>query len=182
MGPERREFIEKQKMFLNGTTPPDGRVNVFQKRMVSLPALDANRVVWLYLTDSGNESAVHVVENDRLIIMFCAFEGSPLALRLGGHAQAIYPRDPRWSELYALLSATPSARRIFDMLVDIVQKSYRSAMPFFHFNEQQDILEKWAQRRNRQVFQGYWEDRNQESTDGNPTNIIASHNGAKTLA
>ena len=71
MGPERREFIEKQKMFLNGTTPPDGRVNASQKRMDSLRVLDDNRVVWLNLTDSGNESAAHGVENDRMIIMFC---------------------------------------------------------------------------------------------------------------
>ena len=81
-----------------------------------------------------------------------------------------------------LCCATPSTKQIFDVQVDIVQKSYGNAMPPLHFNEQQDILEKGRSEQANRALNEYWEDRNQESTDGNPTNIIASHNGAKTLA
>ncbi len=182
IGPERRSFIEKQKMFFVGTAAPDGRVNVSPKGMDSLRVLDDNRVVWLNLTGSGNESAAHVIENDRMTLMFCAFEGSPLILRLYGHAQVIHPRDSKWSELSPLLPDTPGARQIFDMQVDIVQESCGNGVPLFDFNEQRDILEKWAARRGEQGLQEYWKDRNQESIDGKPTNIIASPNGAKTTA
>jgi len=174
IGAERREFIEKQKMFFVGTAAPDGRVNVSPKGMDSLRVLDDNRVVWLNLTGSGNESAAHVAEDDRMTLMFCAFEGSPLILRLYGHAKVIHPRDAEWNELYPLLPDTPGARQIFDMQVDLVQESCGNAVPLLDFNEQRDILERWAERRGEQGLHEYWEDRNQESIDGKPTNILAS--------
>ena len=136
--------------------------------MDSLRVLGNNRAVWLNLTSSGNESAAHVVENDRMPLIFCAFEGSPLILRLYERAQVIHPRDPKWSELYPLLPDTPGARQIFDLQVDIVQESCGDAVPLFDFNEQRDILEKWAERKGEQGFQEYWKDQNQESIDGKP--------------
>jgi hypothetical protein len=150
--------------------------------MDSLRVLGNNRAVWLNLTSSGNESAAHVVENDRMPLIFCAFEGSPLILRLYERAQVIHPRDPKWSELYPLLPDTPGARQIFDMQVDIVQESCGNAVPLFNSNEQRDILEKWAERRGEQGLQEYWEDRNQESIYGKPTDILASPNGVKASA
>jgi len=136
----------------------------------------------LNLTSSGNESAAHVVENDRMPLIFCAFEGSPLILWLYERAQVIHPRDPKWSELYPLLPVTPGARQIFDMQVDIVQESCGNAVPLFNSNEQRDILKKWAERRGEQGLQDYWEDRNQESIYGKPTDILASPNGVKASA
>ena len=96
IGDQRREFIEQQKMFFVGTADPDGRVNVSPKGMDSLKVMGDNRVVWLNMTCGGNETAAHVVENDRMTIMFCAFEGSPMILRLFGHAKVIHPRDSGW--------------------------------------------------------------------------------------
>ncbi len=180
IGAQRRDFIEKQNMFFVGTAAPDGRVNVSPKGMDSLRVLDDNRVVWLNLTGSGNESAAHVAENDRMTLMFCAFEGSPLILRLFGHAKVIHPRDPEWNELYPLLAPKPGARQIFDMQVDLVQESCGNGVPLFDFNEQRDILEQWAERRGEEGLQEYWEDRNQESIDGKPTHIIANHSGSRT--
>ena len=115
-------------------------------------------------------------------LIFCAFEGSPLILWLYERAHVIHPRDPKWSELYPLLPDTPGARQIFDMQVDIVQESCGNAVPLFNSNEQRDILEKWAERRGEQGLQEYWEDRNQESIYGKPTDILASPNGVKASA
>lgn len=174
IGVDRRDFIEKQRMFFVGTAALDGRVNVSPKGMDTLRVLDDNRVVWLNLTGSGNESAAHVVENDRMTIMFCAFEGSPLILRLFGHAKVIHPRDSEWKELSPLLPSIPGARQIFDMQVDLVQESCGNAVPLFDFNEQRDILENWAERRGEQGLHEYWEQRNQESIDGKPTHILTN--------
>src|SRR5690606_525017 len=67
-----QEFIEQQKMFFVGTAAADGRVNVSPKGMDSLRVLGSNRVVWLNVTGSGNESAAHVLEIPRMTLMFCA--------------------------------------------------------------------------------------------------------------
>ena len=173
IGDERREFIEQQKMFFVGTAAGDGRVNVSPKGMDALRVLGNNRVVWLNLTGSGNETAAHMVENDRMTIMFCAFEGSPMILRLYGHAKAIHPRDPAWEELVSLFPRIPGARQIFDMQVDLVQTSCGNAVPLFDFNEQRDILEQWAERKGEEGIKDYWESKNQVSIDGKPTRIFA---------
>ena len=53
----------------------DGRVNVSPKGGDTFRVIDDNRVIWLNLTGSGNETAAHLAEQDRMTVMFCAFEG-----------------------------------------------------------------------------------------------------------
>ena len=178
IGQQRREFIENQKMFFVGTAAPDGRVNVSPKGMDSLRVLGDNRVVWLNLTGSGNETAAHMVENDRMTLMFCAFEGSPLILRLFGHAKVLHARDPQWDELYSLFPPIPGARQIFDMHVDLVQTSCGTGVPYFDFREERDDLKHWAERKGEQGLQEFWEGRNQASIDGRPTRIVIPETAA----
>ena len=182
IGDQRREFIEQQKMFFVGTAAADGRVNVSPKGMDSLRVLGDNRVVWLNLTGSGNETSAHLLDNDRMTLMFCAFEGSPMILRLYGRAKAIHPRDPEWNELSPLFPPIPGARQIFDMQVDLVQTSCGNAVPLFDFNEQRDILEQWAERKGKEGLQEFWESRNHVSIDGKPTRIFAQEPEVATAA
>ena len=161
IGDQRREFIEQQKMFFVGTADSDGRVNVSPKGMDSLKVMGDNRVVWLNMTGSGNETAAHLIENDRMTIMFCAFEGSPMILRLFGHAKAIHPRDSEGDGLFAMFRPIPGARQIMDMQVDLVQESCGMAVPLFDFNEQRDLLVQWADRKAGQGMHEYGESRDQ---------------------
>lgn len=81
-------FIREQHMFFVATAARDGRVNVSPKGLDSLRVLGANRVVWLNGTGSGNETAAHLLDSPRMTLMFCAFTGKPLILRLYGTARA----------------------------------------------------------------------------------------------
>ena len=180
IGDQRREFIEQQKMFFVGTADSDGRVNVSPKGMDSFKVMGDNRVIWLNMTGSGNETAAHLAENDRMTIMFCAFEGSPMILRLFGHAKVVHPRDYEWDGLSAMFRAIPGARQIMDMQVDLVQESCGMAVPLFDFNEQRDLLEQWADRKGDQGLHEYWENRNQVSIDGKPTRILSQDPVATT--
>ena len=182
IGDQRREFIEQQKMFFVGTADSDGRVNVSPKGMDSFKVMGDNRVVWLNMTGSGNETAAHLVENDRMTIMFCAFEGSPMILRLFGHARVIHPRDSEWDGLFSMFRAIPGARQIMDMQVDLVQESCGMAVPLFDFNEQRDLLVQWADRKGDQGLHDYWESRNQVSIDGKPTRILSQEPASKTTS
>lgn len=173
IGDQRREFIEQQKMFFVGTADSDGRVNVSPKGMDSLKVMGDNRVVWLNMTGSGNETAAHLMENDRMTIMFCACEGSPMILRLFGHAKVIHPRDNEWDGLFSMFRGIPGARQIMDMQVDLVQESCGMAVPLFDFNEQRDMLVQWAHRKGDQGLHDYWESRNQVGIDGKPTRILS---------
>ena len=166
------EFIERQHIFFVGTAAPDGRVNVSPKGMDSLRILGKNRVVWLNLTGSGNETAAHLVENDRMTLMFCAFEGPPMILRLFGNAKVYHPRDPEWNEFISMFPAITGSRQIYDLQVDLVQSSCGMAVPYFDFNEQRDQLKLWAEKKGDEGIARFWEERNQASVDGKPTRIL----------
>ncbi|HAW27290.1 MAG TPA: pyridoxamine 5'-phosphate oxidase, partial [Planctomycetaceae bacterium] len=76
------KFIAAQKLFFVGTATADSRINVSPKGMDSFRVLGPNRVIWLNMTGSGNETSAHVQTDGRMTVMFCAFTGKPLILRL----------------------------------------------------------------------------------------------------
>ena len=124
-----KHFIEAQKIYFVATAGSDGHVNLSPKGMESLRVLGKNRVVWLNVTGSGNETAAHIQENPRMTIMFAAFDGSPMILRLYGNARVIHRNDSEWSELIALFNPISGARQIFDLSVELVQTSCGMAVP-----------------------------------------------------
>jgi len=173
---ELKAFIEAQKLFFVGTAAAEGRVNVSPKGMDSLRVLDRNRVVWLNLTGSGNETAAHVRELSRMTLMFCAFEGKPLILRLYGTARAIHRHDSDWDTCYSLFIPLPGARQIFDMKVDLVQTSCGMGVPQFDYAGDREQLIDWAVRKGDAGLKQYWEEKNLISLDGKPTNITGTSN------
>jgi len=56
-----QEFIKKQHIFFVATAAQEGRVNLSPKGLDSFRILDDNRVAWLNLTGSGNETAAHLL-------------------------------------------------------------------------------------------------------------------------
>ena len=166
-------FIQRQKLFFVGTATDDGRVNVSPKGMDTLRVVTEDRVVWLNLTGSSNETAAHLRENDRITLMFCAFEGDPLILHLYGHARVFHPHDAEWDSLLPLFPAIPGARQIIDISIDLVQTSCGFGVPFFEFKAERDQLEKWAEKKGPEGIQKYWEEKNQISLDGKPTGVVA---------
>jgi hypothetical protein len=89
-------FIGRQHVFFVGTAPdaPDGHLNVSPKGLETFRILGPKAVAYLDLTGSGIETVAHLRQNRRITIMFCAFEGKPLILRLYGRGRVIEPGDP----------------------------------------------------------------------------------------
>jgi hypothetical protein len=166
------EFIARQQIFFVGTATADSRVNISPKGMDSLRVLGPNRVVWLNVTGSGNETAAHVQLNPRMTIMFCAFEGEPLILRLYGKARAIHHNDAEWPEMISLFPALPGARQVFDVAIDLVQSSCGFGVPFFDYAGEREQLNEWAVKKGEDGIHQYWADRNAVSLDGLPTHIL----------
>jgi len=166
-------FIQRQKIFFVGTATDEGRVNVSPKGMDTLRVVTEDRVVWLNLTGSSNETAAHLRENDRMTLMFCSFESDPLILRLYGHARIFHPHDAEWNSLIPFFPAIPGARQIIDMSVDLVQTSCGFGVPFFEFQAKRDQLENWAEKKGLEGIQKYWQEKNRISLDGKPTGIVA---------
>src|ERR1700733_4197740 len=106
------EFIEKQHMFFVGTAPhsPDGHLNVSPKGLDTFRILGPNSVAYLDLTGSGIETVAHLRENGRITILFCAFEGRPLILRLHGRGRVVEPGEPERPNLIARFLEDPGDR------------------------------------------------------------------------
>jgi hypothetical protein len=169
--PELRQFITQQQMYFVATAGAEGRVNVSPKGMDSLRIIDDHTVRWLNVTGSGNETAAHVKENGRMTVMFCAFEGKPLILRLYGMARAIHPRDAAWGDYYAAFPPLPGARQIFELSIDLVQTSCGMGVPLYDFRQQRDQLNQWAEKKGAEAVRQYWQEKNRISLDGKPTDI-----------
>ncbi len=174
IAPKMVDFIRRQRLFFVATAAADGRVNLSPKGLDSLRVLDARRVAWLNVTGSGNETGSHVRELPRMTLMFCAFEGSPMILRLYGTARVIHPYDPEWEVLYPCFTPQLGARQIFDLAVDLVHTSCGMGVPLFDYAGEREQLAAWAEKKGETGIRDYWREKNRFSLDGKPTYILGS--------
>jgi hypothetical protein len=168
---ELMEFIKDQKVFFVGTAAEEGRVNISPKGMDTLRVLGPNKVIWLNLTGSGNETAAHVLRDNRMTIMFCAFEGKPMILRLYGKARIYHAQDNTFSEYINLFPAIAGARQIFELEVDLVQQSCGFGVPQMEYKEDRTLLNSWAEKQGEDRLRKYRKEKNSRSLDGFETGI-----------
>jgi len=164
-------FIEQQKIYFVGTAADTGSVNLSPKGGDSLRVISSTQIAWLNLTGSGNESASHVLKNPRMTIMFCAFEGSPLILRVYGEAKVLHNKDTEWQEYSQLFPDSMAARQIFVLDINLVQSSCGMSVPYFQYQDDRDDLAKWSERQGQENIEKYWLKKNQTSIDGFDTEI-----------
>lgn len=165
------EFIAAQHVFFVGTAARDGRVNVSPKGLDALRVLGPNRVVWLNGTGSGNETAAHLLDINRMTLMFCSFERKPLVLRLYGDATEIQPDQPEWDEYIELFPPMLGARQIFDMRVDLVQTSCGYGVPLMEYTDDRLLMAQWAEKKGPDGLEAYHQKTNLTSIDGFPTGL-----------
>lgn len=168
---ELQKFIANQQMFFVATAPlsATGHINVSPKGLDSFRILSPTRVAYLDLTGSGNETSAHLQENERITLMFCAFQGAPLILRLYGRGQTILPDSPDWDTLSACFTNIPGARQIIVAEIDRVQTSCGMGVPLFDYQDDRDGLVKWAEKKGASGLQDYRHQKNRVSIDGLPT-------------
>jgi hypothetical protein len=163
---EHQRFIERQHVFFVATAAADGRVNLSPKGGPSVVPLGPDRLLWLNLTGSGNETASHVLEQNRITLMWTAFEGPPLILRVYGNARAIHPDEPGWDECVDRIPAHVGARQYFEIAVESVQTSCGYQTPLMDYREDRKALEKWAEKKGDDGLRTYWSEKNAVSIDG----------------
>ena len=165
------EFIRAQPMFFVASAPlaADGHVNVSPKGLDCLRILSAQRVAYVDLTGSGNETSAHILENGRITLMFCAFGGPPQLLRLYGQGHTVLPGSDEWAQLAPLFPEYHSARQIIAADIERVQTSCGYAVPLMDYVGQRDTLLRWADSKDDQGLEEYRCEKNVRSIDGLPT-------------
>lgn len=165
-------MIAAQPVFFVATAAADGRINLSPKGYDAFRVLSPDRVAYLDLGGSGNETHAHLaaeqVDAGRITLMFCNFQQPALILRIYGRGRAVLPQDSAWEELAANFALMPGTRQIFDIAVESVQTSCGWGVPVMTLVGDRDTLKK----AHRQSDPAQWEAKMAKRTrsiDGLPT-------------
>ena len=169
--PDLQKFIQEQHLFFVATAPADGRVNLSPKGMDTFRILGEDRVAYLDLTGSGNETAAHLLENGRITLMFCSFGKKPLILRLYGQGRSHQPGSDRFAELAPLFPTLEGTRQIFEVQIDSVQSSCGFAVPRMELVAERQTLVDSAKKKGEAGMADYRRRKNRVSIDGKPTGL-----------
>ncbi|MBS0241446.1 MAG: pyridoxamine 5'-phosphate oxidase family protein [Proteobacteria bacterium] len=165
---EHRAFIARQKMFFVATAAPGSRVNVSPKGLDAFRVLGPNEAAYLDLTGSGSETRAHLLadESRRITIMFCAFEGSPVILRLYGKGQSLMRGTPEYEEMRGHFEDITGARQIVRITFDLVQTSCGMGVPLYDFKDYRQSLPQYWLKHGLENLKKYWAKKNAKSIDG----------------
>jgi hypothetical protein len=166
-----KAFIQKQKIYFTASAPlsADGHVNLSPKGMDSFRILSPNRVAYMDIVGSGNETSAHILENGRITIMFCAFDGPPNILRLYGKGYTVLPGDEEWQNLAPLFELQLATRQIIVADIHKVQTSCGFSVPYYEYLGERDQAQKWAEHKGADGLELYKQEKNRISLDGLPT-------------
>ncbi|MDE3246218.1 MAG: pyridoxamine 5'-phosphate oxidase family protein [Acidobacteriota bacterium] len=168
--PELQAFALRQHVFFVATAPlKGGHVNLSPKGRDAFRVLTPERVAYLDLTGSGNETSAHLLENGRITLMFCAFEGPPLILRLYGQGRTILKGTGEYDSLAPLFPDLPGARQIITVDLALVRTSCGDGVPFMDFRSERDKILQWAESKGEAGLEAYRQEKNRRSIDGLPT-------------
>lgn len=163
-------WIRAQRLFFVATAPlaTDGHVNCSPKGGDCFRILGPREVAYQDYTGSGAETAAHLRENGRIVVMFCAFEGPPRIVRLHGRGMLIGTGHPRFAELAAQFPENAGTRAFVLVAVDRVSASCGMSVPFYAHQGPRTALDDWARAKGPDALADYRAKKNHRSIDGLP--------------
>jgi hypothetical protein len=163
-----RAFILEQPLYFVATAPlsSEGHVNLSPKGLDTFRVLGPDRVAYLDLTGSGNETAPHLAENGRITFMFCSMSEVPRIVRLYGRGRPVLPDDAEWESLASAFPELPGIRQIIVAEIRRVQTSCGFGVPRMEEPRQRDMLIRWAESKGPEGLARYRAEKNTRSLDG----------------
>ncbi|MDP4573633.1 pyridoxamine 5'-phosphate oxidase family protein [Qipengyuania sp. G39] len=161
-------MIGQQPVFFVATAAEDARINLSPKGYDAFRVIAPDRVAYLDLAGSGNETHAHLAADGRITLMFCNFGRPALILRIYGTGRAVLPQDAGWSELSGYFDMLPGTRQIFDIAVESVQTSCGWGVPFMDYHDERETLKKAHRKMDPDAWVAKAQSRTQ-SIDGLPT-------------
>ncbi|GAA4759912.1 pyridoxamine 5'-phosphate oxidase family protein [Novosphingobium ginsenosidimutans] len=167
--PDHEAMIARQAVFFVATAADEGRINLSPKGLAdTFKVLGPNRVAYLDLGGSGNETHAHLAADGRITIMMCNFEQPALILRIYGRGTPVLPQDGGWAELAGHFTLLPGTRQIFDIAVESVQTSCGWGVPVMSLDKERETLVKYHAQSDPAKWEAKMAGRTR-SIDGLPT-------------
>jgi hypothetical protein len=161
-------WISRQRVFFVATSPlsSNGHINASPKGGDAFRILGPREVAYQDYTGSGAETAAHLRENGRIVVMFCAFDGPPKIVRLHGHGTVVTSDQARFTDLARHFPENAGTRAFVHIVVSRVSQSCGYSVPHFDFREHRDALDRWAISKGKEGLDVYRAKKNQNSIDG----------------
>lgn len=165
-----RTWVAAQRMYFVATAPlaADGHVNCSPKGGDTFRILGPREVAYLDGMGSGIETVAHVRENGRIVIMMCAFEGSPRIVRFHGRATVVAAGEQEFDALLARFGHYPTARAIVRVAVTRISDSCGYGVPLYEFRADRTETANYVRKASDAALHGYLAEHNAASLDGLP--------------
>ncbi|MFN8593490.1 MAG: pyridoxamine 5'-phosphate oxidase family protein [Thermomicrobiales bacterium] len=179
-----RSWLIKQPMFVVATAPndPQGHVNCSPKGGEgSFHILGPRTVAYIDLVGSGAETAAHLRDNGRIVLMFNAFSGPPKIVRLYGSGRVVAQEDAEFATLADRLAIPAETQRLMRGMVivdvDRIADSCGFGVPRMEMVAERDQLQRWSETQEAKHGPSwktrYMREKNAESIDGLPGYDVA---------
>jgi len=167
------DFIKSQHMFFVATADKDSKINLSPKGLDTLHIENPNLTYWLNLTGSGNETAAHLLNDERMTLMFCSFTSKPMILRVYGKAQNLEKTGGEYAKALDKFPKYTGIRQIFSLKIDSVLTSCGHGVPLYEYQgpRQRPSIPGWADKKGEDGILEYQQLNNVLSLDGKPTDI-----------
>lgn len=174
-----RGWIARQPMFFVATAPSGdgGHLNLSPKGgQGTLAVLGPRELAYVDLFGSGIETVAHLKQNGRVILMWCAFTGPPMVVRVHGQGEVVEMTDPRFAELLARFDlpaeAHGSVRGMIRVDITRIADSCGFVVPRMDYREERRALyrtaDAWLRQDGPDAIRAYCDVNNLESIDGLP--------------
>lgn len=166
-------FLLRQPVFFIATAPltAAGHVNCSPKsNNGEFAVLHPTQVAYLDRTGSGTETIAHLLENERIVVMFCAFDGPPRIVRLHGRGSVRFRDDAGFDELAPSFRPESifASRSIVVVDVERISDSCGYGVPLMTFEDHRRQADEWHERKGEDGVRAYWAEKNAASLDGLP--------------
>jgi len=171
---QHKAFIARQRMFFTATAADGPHINLSPKGYDTFRIFDDASVGYLDYTGSGNETAAHLLADGRMTIMFCAFDGPPLILRLYGRGCALQRGEAAYQQRLVDFydGAEPlGARQIIELAIELVQTSCGYGVPNLVYQGDRPSMDNWCEKKGEAGLADYRRAKNRVSMDGLPTGL-----------
>lgn len=168
--PELKGWIEQRQMFFVATAPlgNEGLINCSPKGLDSFRIIGPNTVAYADMTGSGIETAAHLKENGRIVIMFCALEGPAKIVRLHGMGRYLEIGTEDFQQRRIEFGDFPGLRGIVEVSTVRVSDSCGYGVPKFKYVGQRETLIKSSQNKGEAGLAEYRQEKNRLSIGGLP--------------
>jgi hypothetical protein len=163
-------FIKAQPVFFVATAPlsSQGHVNASPKGLDTFRILGPKIVAYLDIFGSGVETIAHLRENQRIVLMFCAFQGPPKILRLHGRGRVVEPHEREFAELQIHFPVYEGCRAIIVVDVTRISDSCGYGVPLLKYEADRTELPVWCRKRGEKGLEIYRKEKNRRSIDSLP--------------